>query len=156
MWMKINNKVANKTGGKQVAMGRFQNIKPCYDTREIFKYFIKLVTDKDANPVALDAFFVAVKDKRLLRTYGGIRKVSEDIDRTDAVTLDWREERDDVFKWQPGMVRDWVSMNYGDFLSGYEATEDEEYVITNCKYPKQKKTKQKRKVNDEGQTKKIG
>jgi hypothetical protein len=149
-WMKRNNKVANKTGSKKVSVFSAQDIRPCYDAQELFKYFIKLVTDKDVNPVGLDAFFVAVKDKRLLRTYGNVRKVSEDVDRTDAITIDWIEERFDTYLWQTGMVRDWVSINYGDLLSGFKATEDEEYVITHLKYPKKVKTKQKLKVYDEG------
>jgi hypothetical protein len=69
-------------------------------------------------PSEMDVIFRAMKGKRVYQPFGGIKKVSEDIDVKDAVTCDWKEPNTEIWVYQN-------ADNYSDWYnsSGESLTE---------------------------------
>jgi len=106
---------------------------------EMFKYFVKTITDKPFNAVGMDGFFQATHGKRLVMTYGNIRAVSDDVVNDSDLYIDWIESKIDRHIWQGSKVRDWCSVSDGDLFSEFVADSDQDYVISNLRYKKRDK-----------------
>lgn len=146
----------------QGALPQSQDIRPADEGSyiELFKYFTKLVV-KDKRTGAreivdykrLDIIFQALRGKRTFQAFGGLKPVSEDIveEELEANIL---ISADSIFKW---IVEDWVNLETGECLSGFEASEslkqliDEEEVFykkaeENAGEAKDKRRKQQGKI----------
>ena len=114
-WLKRNPK----------ALHYLQNVKPCTDPIELFKYFTKLTT-KDGQFLAepMDKAFRAMKGKRVFQPFGGIKKHSEDIDVNESSQCDWKDPQTEIWTFQSsGKFSDWYNAN-GEALSEVELTDD--------------------------------
>lgn len=90
-----------------------QDVRPCTDAKELFKYFTKLLTKSGQFlPVHMDVIFQAMKGKRVYQPFGTVRKVSEDVDATEAVTCDWKAPQDEI----------WVYEDAAEFSDWYNST----------------------------------
>jgi len=114
-WLKRNPK----------ALHYLQDVKPCTDPIELFKYFTKLTTkDGQFIPEALDITFRAMKGKRVFQPFGGIKKQSEDIDINESTLIDWKPEATEIWTFQSsGKFSDWYNAN-GEALSEVELSEE--------------------------------
>jgi hypothetical protein len=114
-WLKRNPK----------ALHYLQNVKPCTDPIELFKYFTKLLT-KDGQFLAepMDKAFRAMKGKRVFQPFGGIKKHSEDIDVNESSQCDWKDPQTEIWTFESsGKFSDWYNAN-GEALSEVELTDD--------------------------------
>lgn len=109
-----------------------QEVKPCYDPREIFKYFTKMLTrtEKDGvvkyNPEAMDVIFKNMKGKRVFQPFGKLSKhVDEDIEVESTQEIDWKytPSPDHLEIWTFEQARehsDWYNAN-GEPFAEYNA-----------------------------------
>jgi len=114
-WLKRNPK----------ALQYLQDVKPCTDPIELFKYFTKLLTkDGQFIPEAMDKTFRAMKGKRVFQPFGGIKKQSEDVETEEATHCDWKEPQTEIWTFQSaGKFSDWYNAN-GEALSEVELTNE--------------------------------
>jgi len=107
------------------ALHYLQNVKPCTDPIELFKYFAKLLTKEGqflAEP--MDKAFRAMKGKRVFQPFGGIKKVCEEVDVNESSQCDWKEPQIEIWTFQSsGKFSDWYNAN-GEALSEVELTND--------------------------------
>jgi len=107
------------------ALHYLQNVKPCTDPIELFKYFTKLLTKSGqflAEP--MDKSFRAMKGKRVFQPFGGIKKVCEDVDVKESSQCDWKDPQTEIWTFESsGKFSDWYSAN-GEALSEVELTDD--------------------------------
>lgn len=90
-----------------------QDVRPCTDAQELFKYFTKLLTKSGQFlPEQMDVIFRAMKGKRVYQPFGAVRKVSEDVEATEAVTCDWKPPQEQI----------WVFEDAAEFSDWYSAT----------------------------------
>ena len=82
--------------------------------RELFKYCSKI---KDNTPVANDTIFKSVYGKRMIQPFGGIRRVSEDVEDLVADII-FDGTGTDSWLWHDD-AQDWVSTTDGAMLSEY-------------------------------------
>ena len=102
-----------------------QNVTPCTDPMELFKYFTKLTT-KSGKFLAMpmDKAFRAMKGKRVFQPFGGIKKQCEDIDLNESSQCDWKDHQTEIWTFQSvGKFSDWYNAN-GEALSEVELTVD--------------------------------
>jgi|TARA_R110000851_G_C13044922_1_gene562493 hypothetical protein len=114
-WLKRNPK----------ALHYLQNVKPCTDPIELFKYFTKLLT-KDGQFLAepMDKAFRAMKGKRVFQPFGGIKKQSEEVDVNESSQCDWKDYQTEIWTFESsGKFSDWYNAN-GEALSEVELTKD--------------------------------
>lgn len=116
--------------GKEIANPAAQKMKPADNNSagELFKYFTKLVTKRRMMaPPALDTIFRAMKGRRVFQPFGFT--IPKDDDESGPITFEKGTQapsrRDEiiVWDWMPSL-HDWIDMETGDCLSGYEPTED--------------------------------
>lgn len=92
---------------------------------ELFKYATKLVaTSKDGERgllpfERLDVIFRALKGKKTYYPFGGLRAVSEEVDKLSTDEFDWLLNEEQVWVWREC---DWVSQ-VGELLSNYVPNE---------------------------------
>jgi hypothetical protein len=106
----------------EVATAKAQDIRVAKDGSELelFKYMTKMITSNgDMYPKALDSIFKAIKGKRTVQPFGGIKKVSEDVDGIQKEDVDFITCGDTVWQWSD-MHLDWIS-EYGEVLTNYKA-----------------------------------
>lgn len=93
--------------------------------KEMFKYFTKLLTTtgKDMKKFyptrRMDVIFKAMKGKRVVQSFGGIRAVNEDLEDLNSQIYDLLEDDIDTWKWRD---TDWYN-SAGIRLTGYDPTE---------------------------------
>lgn len=87
---------------------------------ELLKYSLKLPAkiedESDDFIYALDAQFRAMRHKRTLQPFGGLRRVSEEVDDLDAV-IAADDDTETAYVWHD---HDWYNVETGEPLSGYE------------------------------------
>lgn len=88
---------------------------------ELFKYFTKMTTtDKDGKKVLfdsrrMDTIFHAMRGRRVFQPFGGLRAVTEDVDKISSQEYDNLEAGFHLWKWYSD---DWVN-EVGECLTGY-------------------------------------
>jgi hypothetical protein len=105
----------------EVATVKAQDIRVAKDGSEIelFKYMTKMITSNgNIYPKALDTIFIAIKGKRTVQPFGGIKKVSEDVDGIKKEDVDFITCGDTVWQWCD-IHLDWIS-EYGEVLTNYK------------------------------------
>lgn len=101
---------------------------------ELFKYFTKLVTkvgNKDralSNFQRLDVIFRTLVGKRTYQPFGGLKKISEDIEEDLKSTTISDSFQGKIWRW---VKNDWVS-EYGEMLTGYEPSEQVLNLVRYC------------------------
>lgn len=106
-------------GGQDVREADGETIK------EMMKYFTKLLPKKEEdliNPKALDIIFSAMIGKRVYQPFGGIKKVSEEIEEIQAEIIEDIEVKNDGYVWVQ-LGHDWYSLSNGEALSNYKPSE---------------------------------
>lgn len=84
---------------------------------ELFKYFTKVLINGELHPKAMDVIFTAMKGKRTIQPFGGIKKVTEDVEDIQAEDIDFKPEQNTLWQWNDNYF-DWISED-GETLSGY-------------------------------------
>jgi hypothetical protein len=101
-----------------------QDVRKCTDSSvyELFKYFTKIiVSDKCIYIKNLDVIFQAMRNLRVYQPFGGIKKVSEDIDEIEAEEYEDLSKNNKIWQW---FEKDWVDTETGETLTGYEPDEN--------------------------------
>ena len=115
------------------AIFKAQDKRPAENPLELFKYFAKL-TSKSKNdtiiiskgkmirleysyPAALDACFRAIEKTRIIQPMGGVKMFNEDIEEIESVDIN--DINEELATWI-FYGHDWLNMNTGETLSGYE------------------------------------
>lgn len=114
---------------------------------ELFKYMAKMVTIDGINPVALDVIFTAMKGKRTIQPFGGIKKVSEDVGGIQKQDVDFITAAAKPMNWTYAKeVFDWVN-DWGEVLTNYTPDKKTLQIIESINNSKHKppKTKQSKK-----------
>lgn len=109
-----------------------QDNRKAENTKELFKYFTKLTSkSKDDTiilkkgklirlsyhyPEAIDTIFQAIEDTRILQPMGGVKLISEDIDKLETVEVKEIESNQILWIYYK---HDWVNMETGELLSHY-------------------------------------
>lgn len=101
-----------------------QDIRPATDkaVKELFKYFTKLISKGTNNKFyifALDQIFQAMRCKRVFQPFGIKKYVSEDIEELQYMLFKDIQEQNTTWEWHTDFY-DWIDINSGDMLSGYE------------------------------------
>ena len=105
----------------EVATAKAQDIRVARDGSEVelFKYMTKMITSNgDMYPKALDSIFQAIKGKRTVQPFGGIKKVSEDVDGIKKEDVDFVTCEDMVWQWSD-IHLDWIN-EFGEVLTNYK------------------------------------
>lgn len=108
-WLKRNPKALPKLQDvKQADLGTI---------REIFKYVTKLVskTENKPNYKQIHHIMLQLQGKRTFRTFGGIKKVSEEIDEHDLIATLESELEFEIYQW---VDEDWWGTQTGQCLIG--------------------------------------
>jgi hypothetical protein len=102
-----------------------QDIRPTNEgaTLELFKYFTKVLTKGNLYPVAMDVIFTAMKGKRTVQPFGGLKIVSEDIDEIQSDEMEFLEVETNKQHIFSDDYLDWVS-EYGEVLSNHKPTSE--------------------------------
>lgn len=94
--------------------------------KELFKYFTKLST-KDKNgmkvmfsPRRMDTIFQSMSGKRVFQPFGGLRAITEEIERITSQEYENLESGFHLWKWYS---EDWVN-ELGECLTGYNPNEE--------------------------------
>ena len=98
-----------------------QDVRPCDDPIELFKYFTKMVS-KDGHFYAkqMDIVFGAMYRKRVFQPFGGIKKQSEDVEVKEQTECDWKLPQETKWTYQTaGKFSDWYN-EYGEPLTNIE------------------------------------
>lgn len=77
---------------------------------ELFKYMTKLWKSKEILPYPVYAhhtIFEAMRNKRIIQCYGGLKPYEEDFEN-DVATINTEDLRNEIFKWEQE-IKDWVS-----------------------------------------------
>jgi hypothetical protein len=123
---------------KEVADPKAQKIKPTTEgfELELFKYMTKMVfEDGHVFPEALDTIFQAIRGKRIIQPFGGIKKVSEDVDGIEKEEVDFVTSNNGQFQFSD-IVLDWVN-EWGEVLCNYTPSHETIEYINNIKTNKQ-------------------
>lgn len=106
-------------------------------TKELFKYFTKVVTKSKTTEGdsehkiytnALDVIFRAMIGKRVFQPLGLKKIVSEDIQELQSEIFDLAEDEFNVWNWSGS---DWVDAETGECLSGYTPSEEMQNLHNN-------------------------
>jgi hypothetical protein len=99
--------------------------------KELFKYFTKLST-KDANGKKvlfdfkrMDTIFCAMRGKRVFQPFGGLRAVTEEIDKISSQEYENLEDGFRLWKWYS---EDWIN-EVGECLTGYHPLKNFEELL---------------------------
>lgn len=97
--------------------------------KELFKYVTKIVTKtngvKGFNPISIrsvDVIMNALYRMRTFQPFGGVKKVSEDVDEIDSQEYDFLTEipEGDGIVWTyENEIHDWIDILSGEVLSGF-------------------------------------
>jgi len=103
-----------------------QDIRPCYNLIEAFKYGCKLFKSHQEGgkrvvtiypPKALNTMFLSLRNRRIIQPMGGLKYVNEEItELTSTVSID--EDRTEIWNWEQEWG-DWTNAE-GELLSGSE------------------------------------
>ena len=88
-----------------------QDVRPCNDPIELFKYFTKMVS-KDGHFYAkqMDIVFRAMYRKRVFQPFGGIKKHSEDVEVKEQTECDWKLPQETLWEYKmAGKFTDWYN-----------------------------------------------
>ena len=96
---------------------------------ELFKYFTKVLIDGKLYPKAADVIFTAMKGKRTIQPFGGIKKVTEDVEDIQAEDIDFKPNQNILWQWNDDYY-DWISED-GEVLSGYIPSKETIELIKN-------------------------
>lgn len=96
---------------------------------ELFKYFTKVLINGKLHPKAMDIIFTAMKGKRTIQPFGGIKKVTEDVEDIQAEDIDFKPEQNTLWQWNDNYF-DWISED-GEVLSGYIPSKETIELIQN-------------------------
>lgn len=101
-----------------------QHITPTNEggTVELFKYFTKVLVKGNLYPAAMDVIFTAMKGKRTVQPFGGLKIVSEDVDELQSDEMEFLKNESGNWLYSDGYL-DWISED-GDMLSRHEPTKD--------------------------------
>lgn len=101
-----------------------QDLKKCDEgsTMELFKYFSKFLVNGKVYPAAIDVAMKAMKGKRTIQPFGGLKKVSEDVDELESQEVDFIDNRTETYYYENDF-HDWVS-DQGELLTEYQPTEE--------------------------------
>jgi len=105
---------------------------PATVSKELFKYFTKIISKTGVDANALNTIFEAMYGKRTFQPYGGIRKVSEDVDQISSQEIDFKESRVEVWVWER-QVHDWVSPD-GELFSDFKPNDVDLNLIKYLSY----------------------
>lgn len=110
---------------KAVSTLKAQDFRPLVDAVELFKYFTKLLTKSGQFlPVEMDKTFIAMRNKRVYQTFGGIKKAVEDIEVRQVSDCDWKVPQVEIWSFQSGgRFSDWYNSN-GEALSEVELQDE--------------------------------
>jgi hypothetical protein len=101
---------------------------------ELFKYFTKIISRVENKDRALDNFerldviFSALVGKRTYQPFGGLKKISEDIDADLNATIIPHTFEGKIWRW---VQRDWIS-EFGEVLTGFEPSESLQKLVRYC------------------------
>lgn len=84
---------------------------------ELFKYITKIIGKGELSVKALDVIFRAMYGRRIFQTYGGLKRVSEDVDELDSRNYEFLTEQFVFWQW---LDYDWVQYDTGELLSEYQ------------------------------------
>ena len=119
---------------KEEATPKAQKIMPTSEgfELELFKYMTKMVyEDGHIFPEALDTIFRAIRGKRIIQPFGGIKKVSENVDGIQKEEVTFVEPYEG--QWQfSDLVIDWIN-EWGEVLSNYTPSHETIEYINNIK-----------------------
>lgn len=118
-----------------VADVQAQDYKPANEDslKEMFKYFTKLLVSDPNNgrefypSIRMDVIFQAMKGRRTIQPFGGLRPVEEDIEDLVGQVYDSLEGEDQMWRWSN---TDWYNSE-GQGLTGYEPNESFKALINN-------------------------
>lgn len=95
---------------------------------ELFKYFTKVFTNERLYPVAMDKLFQAMKGKRTVQPFGGLKKVSTKVPSEETTHIDFKPPQIEVYAWMQEQ-RDWVDPSGGDLFIGSTIPDKQERLI---------------------------
>lgn len=98
---------------------------------ELFKYFTKMVTNKNVFVKALDTIFRSMYKMRTFQPMGIRKNVSEDIEELRAEIYADLEEREQIWTWYEN---DWVDCETGETLTGYVPSANVERLVKSIKF----------------------
>jgi hypothetical protein len=109
-----------------------QDMRPADDNSvmELFKYFTKIVTNKNVFIEPLDTIFRAMRGLRTFQPMGIKKEVSEDVEDLIAEIYADLEEREKIWTW---FENDWVDRDTGEMLTGYIPSDSVETLIKSIK-----------------------
>ena len=96
--------------------------------KELFKYFTKVFTNERLYPYQMDKLFQAMKGKRTIQPFGGLKKVSTDVPHQETTQIDFKPQQIEVYAWTQGQ-RDWVAPEGGEFFVGATIPDKQESLI---------------------------
>jgi hypothetical protein len=82
-------------------------------------------------PEALDTIFQAIRGKRIIQPFGGIKKVSEDVDGIEKEEVDFVTSNNSQYQFSD-IVLDWVN-EWGEVLCNYTPSHETIQYINNIK-----------------------
>jgi hypothetical protein len=97
---------------------------------ELFKYFTKIVTNKNVFIEPLDTIFRAMRGLRTFQPMGIKKNVSEDIEDLIAEIYADLEEREKIWTW---WENDWIDQDTGEVFTGYTPSAHVETLIKSIK-----------------------
>lgn len=107
-------------------------------TKEIFKYFTKLINKDVFYAKNMDVIFRAMYRKRVFQPIGIKKDVSEDIDEIQTQKIDFKEPRSEKWEWVDACY-DWVNAD-GETLSDYTPSDKTIKFIDKLKEHNEPKT----------------
>jgi len=129
-WLKLNRKHNIKVSEKAQHFTKCDN----NSMLELFKYFTKFVSSKGAEErhttaEALDTIFRAMRGKRVYQPFGGIRKVTEEVENIQSEIVEQCLSEMGNFMWRKN---DWYSKNNRD--RKLDEFDDEKKLVRLCGY----------------------
>lgn len=104
--------------------------------KEIFKYMVKMIAKDGINPESLDTIFTAIKGKRTIQPFGGIKKVTEDVEDIQKQEVNFVQSENQSWVWSD-MVLDWVT-EWGEVLTNYKPSSYTVLLLNNINNPPNK------------------
>lgn len=129
-WLQRMGSLTNRAGQEIVSISSNEKEK-LKALKELFKYFTKLTTkDKDGKKVLfdfkrMDTIFCAMRGKRVFQPFGGLRAVTEEIDKISSQEYENLEDGFRLWKWYS---EDWVN-EVGECLTGYDPLKNFEELL---------------------------
>lgn len=133
----------NKCDGRAVEVA--QDVTVCDDdtTKELFKYFTKLLSDQMLYPKVLDTIFQAIKGRRTFQSYlpKEIQQQMKQKIEDEEIILDRSTSAirrlDETIYWDYiPQVRNYMDEKTGEFLTMYQPSKSFEKLLNNIEGPK--------------------